>query len=102
MDDQFLNAILNGGANEGDIRKKIHDELQALAREFMNKGRTQLSMGINLAAMAALGMKINTEAGRIFDELLENSEYESSIVRETDNMGREKFWEDLGRPADAE
>ena len=24
--------------------------------------------------------------------------YESSSIPETDNIGREKFWEDLGRP----
>jgi hypothetical protein len=24
--------------------------------------------------------------------------YESSVIPETDAMGREKFWEDLGRP----
>lgn len=102
MDDQFLNAILNGGATEEQIRKKIHDELQLLAKVFMNKGRAQLSMGISLAAMSALGMKIDADAGRIFDELLDNSNYESSIIKETDAMGREKFWEDMGRPEDGE
>ena len=25
-------------------------------------------------------------------------EYESGRIKETDNIGREKFWEDLGRP----
>ena len=25
---------------------------------------------------------------------------ESNPIKETDNMGREKFWEDLGRPND--
>lgn len=25
---------------------------------------------------------------------------ESESIKETDNMGREKFWEDLGRPED--
>ena len=28
----------------------------------------------------------------------ENFEFESKPVTETDAMGREKFWEDLGRP----
>jgi hypothetical protein len=28
----------------------------------------------------------------------ENFEFESKPVAETDAMGREKFWEDLGRP----
>ncbi len=28
----------------------------------------------------------------------ENFEFESKPVAETDSMGREKFWEDLGRP----
>lgn len=28
----------------------------------------------------------------------ENFEFESKPVSETDAMGREKFWEDLGRP----
>lgn len=28
----------------------------------------------------------------------ENFEFESKSVAETDAMGREKFWEDLGRP----
>lgn len=26
------------------------------------------------------------------------NETESGYIKETDNMGREKFWEDLGRP----
>ncbi len=26
------------------------------------------------------------------------SETESGYIKETDNMGREKFWEDIGRP----
>ena len=25
-------------------------------------------------------------------------QYESGIIKETDHVGREKFWEDLGRP----
>ena len=45
--------------------------------------------------MIALGMKIDTEGQRIFDDLLDN---ESKSIPETDAMGREKFWEDLGRP----
>lgn len=28
----------------------------------------------------------------------EEVNFESYIIPETDNMGREKFWEDLGRP----
>jgi hypothetical protein len=28
-------------------------------------------------------------------------ETESSPIRETDNMGRERFWEDVGRPEEA-
>ena len=28
------------------------------------------------------------------------AEYESTPIPETDAMGREKFWEDLGRPND--
>lgn len=28
----------------------------------------------------------------------EEINYESKIILETDNIGREKFWEDLGRP----
>ena len=38
-----------------------------------------------------------------FLENLENSlnddfQFESKPIQETDSMGREKFWEDLGRP----
>lgn len=36
-----------------------------------------------------------------FLENLENSlddNFESKVLSNTDNMGREKFWEDLGRP----
>ena len=31
----------------------------------------------------------------------ENFEFESKSILETDAMGREKFWEDLGRPTNA-
>ena len=31
----------------------------------------------------------------------ENFEFESKPMLETDAMGREKFWEDLGRPEEA-
>ena len=31
---------------------------------------------------------------------LENIQTDGGIIKETDNMGREKFWEDLGRPND--
>lgn len=34
---------------------------------------------------------------KIFSDLV-CSECESKPIVETDNMGREKFWEDLGRP----
>jgi hypothetical protein len=30
--------------------------------------------------------------------LKDKIEYESQPIVETDNMGKEKFWEDLGRP----
>jgi hypothetical protein len=33
-----------------------------------------------------------------FQEEPKAPEYESKPMTETDNMGREKFWEDLGRP----
>jgi len=29
-----------------------------------------------------------------------NIQTESGTIKETDAMGREKFWEDLGRPSD--
>ncbi len=67
-----------------------------------------MAAGLTLASMVALGMKIDTEGHRIFDELLDlnNTEsawdrefsFESKPIRDTDAMGREKFWEDLGRP----
>jgi hypothetical protein len=31
----------------------------------------------------------------------EKIEFESSRIPETDNLGKEKFWEDLGRPDDS-
>jgi hypothetical protein len=34
---------------------------------------------------------------KIFSDLV-CVECESKPIQETDNMGREKFWEDLGRP----
>jgi hypothetical protein len=30
----------------------------------------------------------------------QEAEYESKTIPETDAMGREKFWEDIGRPND--
>jgi len=33
-----------------------------------------------------------------FQEEPKAPEFESTPMKETDNMGREKFWEDLGRP----
>lgn len=36
-------------------------------------------------------------ATKIFSDLV-CAECESKPIVETDNMGREKFWEDLGRP----
>jgi hypothetical protein len=33
-----------------------------------------------------------------FQEEPKAPEFESKPMTETDNMGREKFWEDLGRP----
>lgn len=34
-----------------------------------------------------------------FDSIkLTSPEFESNPIADTDNMGREKFWEDLGRP----
>ena len=36
---------------------------------------------------------------KIFSDLCcEDCEFESKPISETDSMGREKFWEDLGRP----
>jgi hypothetical protein len=86
MSDDFLNALLSTGPKEEDIRRKIHDELR------------DMSAGLTLASMVALGMKIDTDGHRIFDELLDLSNTESAPIKETDAMGREKFWEDLGRP----
>lgn len=38
-------------------------------------------------------------AAKIFSETCcSNCQHESKSIVETDNMGREKFWEDLGRP----
>ncbi len=34
------------------------------------------------------------------NNILQPAEYESAPIPETDAMGREKFWEDLGRPND--
>lgn len=36
-------------------------------------------------------------------DIMDNNkiEFESQPLYETDNMGREKFWEDLGRPDDS-
>ena len=36
----------------------------------------------------------------IINNTPQEAEYESKIIPETDAMGREKFWEDLGRPND--
>lgn len=36
-----------------------------------------------------------------FQEEPKAPEYESKPMTETDNMGREKFWEDLGRPEES-
>lgn len=36
-----------------------------------------------------------------FQEEPKAPEFESKPMSETDNMGREKFWEDLGRPEEA-
>ena len=33
-----------------------------------------------------------------FQEEPRSPEFESKLMSETDNMGRDKFWEDLGRP----
>jgi hypothetical protein len=46
-----------------------------------------------------------TWAAKIFSDLVcekcsEKAEYESNPMANTDAMGREKFWEDLGRPED--
>jgi hypothetical protein len=98
MSDDFLNALLSTGPKEEDIRRKIHDELRDMSLIFTEKGRSQMAAGLTLASMVALGMKIDTEGHRIFDELLDLSNIESAPIKETDQMGREKFWEDLGRP----
>lgn len=38
---------------------------------------------------------------KIFSDLVcNNCQYESKPITPTDAMGREKFWEDLGRPQD--
>lgn len=95
MSDDFLNAMLFSTPKEDEIRKKIHDELRDMSKVFMERGRDQMAAGLTLASMVALGMKIDTDSHRIFDELLDR---ESSSIPETDAMGREKFWEDLGRP----
>lgn len=95
MTDDFLSSLLSTSATEEAIRKKIHDELRDMAATFTQKGRGQMAAGLTLASMIALGMKIDTEGQRIFDDLLDN---ESKSIPETDAMGREKFWEDLGRP----
>jgi hypothetical protein len=34
------------------------------------------------------------------DKPEDTPEYESKIILETDSMGREKFWEDIGREND--
>lgn len=36
-----------------------------------------------------------------FQEESKSSEFESKPMPVTDNMGRENFWEDLGRPEEA-
>lgn len=95
MTDDFLSSLLSTSATEEAVRKKIHDELKDMAAIFTQKGRGQMAAGLTLASMIALGMKIDTEGQRIFDDLLDN---ESKSIPETDAMGREKFWEDLGRP----
>lgn len=95
MTDDFLSSLLSTSATEEAVRKKIHDELRDMAAIFTEKGRGQMAAGLTLASMIALGMKIDVEGQRIFDQLLDN---ESKSIPETDAMGREKFWEDLGRP----
>jgi len=98
MTDDFLNSLLSTSVSEDIIRKKIHDELRDMSAIFTEKGRGQMAAGLTLASMIALGMKIDIEGQRIFDELLDLSNTESAPIKETDAMGREKFWEDLGRP----
>lgn len=97
MTDDFLSSLLSTSVTEETLRKKIHDELRDMAAIFTEKGRGQMAAGLTLASMIALGMKIDTEGQRIFDELLD-TQRESTHIPETDAMGREKFWEDLGRP----
>lgn len=98
MSDDFLNSMLFSNPKEDEIRKKIHDEIKDMSDIFLKKGRDQMAAGLTLASMVALGMKIDTDGHRIFDELLDLSNTESASIPETDSMGREKFWEDLGRP----
>jgi hypothetical protein len=99
MTDDFLNSLLSTSVTEEAVRKKIHDELRDMAAIFTQKGRGQMAAGLTMASIIALGMKIDTEGQRIFDDLLDNNlQNESRSIPETDAMGREKFWEDIGRP----
>ena len=71
-------------------------------------GDTALSMGVKSVPTFMSyhgGNQLHTKTGAMpmveFKKMFDGAEeafYESSGLPETDAMGREKFWEDLGRP----
>lgn len=58
-----------------------------------------MASGLDFASMHVLGLDMDIGEDRIFDEKLTNQvKTDGDPIPETDAMGREKFWEDLGRP----
>lgn len=61
--------------------------------------RRSISMGILDNLEAYLELEPDGLAAKVFiEEVCNNCETESTPMSITDNMGREIFWEDLGRP----
>lgn len=96
--DRMLDSLLNGDSEE-KLRQKLNAELTGFAATFRSRGLNAMASGLDFAALHVLGLAMDAGENRIFsEELTGQVKKDGDHIPETDAMGREKFWEDLGRP----
>jgi len=96
--DDILSSLMNSSVKEDEIRQKIADELANDAKELRDHGKFSMASGVDFAYYRVLGLSLDINKATVLDDLLSDVKLESQPMPNTDAMGREKFWEDLGRP----
>lgn len=76
----------------------INTEFDKLFVDFLRQYSDDLSVMPSIMDLAKSNKLLISLCNFILSDNQQHPEYESTGIPETDSMGREKFWEDMGRP----